>query len=215
MKVKKLCKEAKLPTKGSERSAGYDLYATKKAAFLPHDTIKIHTGIAVELPKGTFGAIFARSGIATKRGLRPANCVGVIDEDYNGEIIVALHNDSARTETIEAGDRIAQLVVIPYEEVEIEEVDDYALSVTDELVGRDVKVIGLGEATHGNKEFQELKLDVLKTLVRDNGVSAICFEMDYAEGLLVNEYISGKSDMTIEDVFSHISFDTNGSITFS
>ncbi len=90
---------------------------------------------------------------------------------------------------------------------EIDEVGDYALSVTDELVGRDVKIIGLGEATHGNKEFQELKLDVLKTLVRDNGVSAICFEMDYAEGLLVNEYISGKSDMTIEDVFSHISFD--------
>lgn len=90
---------------------------------------------------------------------------------------------------------------------EIEEVDDYALSVTDELVDRDVKIIGLGEATHGNKEFQELKLDVLKTLVRDNGVSAICFEMDYAEGLLVDEYISGKSDMTIEDVFSHISFD--------
>ena len=90
---------------------------------------------------------------------------------------------------------------------EIDEVDDYALSVTDKLVDRDVKVIGFGEATHGNKEFQELKLDVLKTLVRDNGVSAICFEMDYAEGLLVNEYISGKSDMTIEDVFSHISFD--------
>ena len=90
---------------------------------------------------------------------------------------------------------------------EIDEVDDYALSVTDKLVDRDVKVIGFGEATHGNKEFQELKLDVLKTLVRDNGVSAICFEMDYAEGLLVNEYISGKSDMSIEDVFSHISFD--------
>lgn len=90
---------------------------------------------------------------------------------------------------------------------EIDEVDDYALSVTDELVDRDVKIIGLGEATHGNKEFQELKLDVLKTLVRDNGVSAICFEMDYAEGVLVNEYISGKSNMTIEDVFSHISFD--------
>ena len=89
----------------------------------------------------------------------------------------------------------------------MDEVDAYALSVTDKLVDRDVKVIGLGEATHGNKEFQELKLDVLKTLVRDNGVSAICFEMDYAEGLLVNEYISGKSDMTIEDVFSHISFD--------
>ena len=89
----------------------------------------------------------------------------------------------------------------------MDEVDAYALSVTDKLVERDVKIIGLGEATHGNKEFQELKLDVLKTLIRDNGVSAICFEMDYAEGVLVNEYISGKSDMTIKDVFSHISFD--------
>ena len=89
----------------------------------------------------------------------------------------------------------------------MDEVDAYALSVTDKLVERDVKIIGLGEATHGNKEFQELKLDVLKTLIRNNGVSAICFEMDYAEGVLVNEYISGKSDMTIKDVFSHISFD--------
>lgn len=90
---------------------------------------------------------------------------------------------------------------------EIDEVGEYALKITDELVGRDVKVIGLGEATHGNKEFQELKLDVLKTLVRDNGVSAICFEMDYAEGVIVNDYISGTSDLTIDEVFSHISFD--------
>lgn len=88
----------------------------------------------------------------------------------------------------------------------IEGIGEYAHAVTDELVNRDVKIIGLGEATHGNKEFQELKLDVLKTLVRDNGVSALCFEMDYGEGVLVNEYIQGKSDMTSEELFSHISF---------
>lgn len=89
----------------------------------------------------------------------------------------------------------------------IDGVKDYALCITDELLDRDVKIIGVGEATHGNKEFQELKLDVLKTLVRDNGVSAVCFEMDYAEGVIVNDYISGKSNMTIDKVFSHISFD--------
>lgn len=89
----------------------------------------------------------------------------------------------------------------------IDAVGSYAMSVTDELLNRDVKIIGLGEATHGNKEFQELKLDVLKTLVRDNGVSALCFEMDYGEGVLINDYILGRSDMTLEELFSHISFD--------
>lgn len=89
----------------------------------------------------------------------------------------------------------------------IDEVGSYAMTATDELVNRDVKIIGLGEATHGNKEFQKLKLDVLKTLVRDNGVSAVCFEMDYAEGVLVNDYIMGNSDMTSEELFSHISFE--------
>lgn len=89
----------------------------------------------------------------------------------------------------------------------IDEVGSYAMTVTDELVDRDAKIIGLGEATHGNKEFQELKLDVLKTLVRDNGISAVCFEMDYAEGVLVNDYIMGNSDMTSEELFSHISFE--------
>lgn len=89
----------------------------------------------------------------------------------------------------------------------IDEVGSYAMTVTDELINKDVKIIGLGEATHGNKEFQELKLDVLKTLVRDNGVSAVCFEMDYAEGVLVNDYIMGNSDMTSEELFSHISFE--------
>ena len=80
----------------------------------PHDTVKISAGIAVELPKNTFGAVFARSGLASKQGLRPANCVGVIDEDYRGVVIVALHNDTNDFQRISHGDRIAQLVVIPY-----------------------------------------------------------------------------------------------------
>ena len=88
----------------------------------------------------------------------------------------------------------------------IDEVGGYAMKVTDELVNKDVKIIGLGEASHGNREFQELKLDVLKTLVRDNGVSALCFEMDYGEGVLINDYIRGRSDMSLEELFSHISF---------
>lgn len=89
----------------------------------------------------------------------------------------------------------------------IDEVSGYAMTATDELVNRDAKIIGLGEATHGNKEFQQLKLDVLKTLVRDNGISAVCFEIDYAEGVLVNDYIRGMTDMTSEELFSHISFE--------
>lgn len=88
----------------------------------------------------------------------------------------------------------------------VDGISNYAMNVTDELVSKDVKVIGLGEATHGNKEFQELKLDVLKTLIRDNGVSAICFEMGYGEGVLINDYVRGNSDMTIEELFSHIAF---------
>ena len=92
-------------------------------------TEKINTGICVEIPNGYFGAIFARSGLATKRGLRPANCVGVIDSDYRGEVIVALHNDTEKSESIHVGDRIAQLVILPYLPVEFEEVDE--LSNTD------------------------------------------------------------------------------------
>ncbi len=88
----------------------------------------------------------------------------------------------------------------------IDEVSEYAMTVEDELVNKDVKVIGFGEAAHGNKEFQQLKLDVLKTLVRDNGISAVAFELDYGEGVLINDYICGKSDMSIEELFSHISF---------
>lgn len=100
------------------------------------------------------------------------------------------------------------LIVKPQQSAkkEIADAAIYAMTLEDDLIGRDVKIIGFGEATHGNKEFQELKLHVLKNLVRDHGVSALCFEMDYGEGVIINDYISGNSNMTIEDVFSHIAF---------
>jgi dUTP pyrophosphatase len=104
-------------------SAGYDLYSIcdERVTIGPHETIKMKTGIALEIPDGYFGAIFARSGIATKRGLRPANCVGVVDGDYRGEIMVALHNDTDQLQFVEPGERIAQLVIMPYLSVEFEE----------------------------------------------------------------------------------------------
>ena len=126
---------AQTPTRGSLCAAGYDLSAAigDNVMIAPHTTVKIGTGIAVELPDNTFGAIYARSGIASKEGLRPANCVGVCDSDYRGEIIVALHNDSDVIRIVEPGERIAQLVVQPYVSVEFEEAD--ALDVTDRGVG--------------------------------------------------------------------------------
>ena len=123
IKVKKLKPEAVLPVRGSEYAAGYDLCACIKQPITigPHNTQKVGTGLSIELPIGTFGAIFARSGLATKRGLRPANCVGVCDSDYRGEYIVALHNDTDTYQTIKPGDRIAQLVVMQFEELEFTE----------------------------------------------------------------------------------------------
>lgn len=123
---KKLNDLAKIPTRGSKYSAGYDLYAaTDSTVYIPpHSTVKIGTGLAMDIPHGYFGAIFARSGIATKRGLRPANCTGICDEDYKGEYIVALHNDSNELMSIEAGERIAQLIVLPYQDLNFIEVDE-------------------------------------------------------------------------------------------
>ena len=127
MKVKfvKLRDNAHIPTQGSERSAGFDLYAAidKEIVIREGDWMPIPTGLAITPPEGYFGAIFARSGLSIKKGLRPANCVGVCDEDYTGEYIVALRNDSSCTETVQPGDRIAQLVFLPYIDVEFEEVD--------------------------------------------------------------------------------------------
>ena len=125
VKIKKLNEYAKTPTRGSDYAAGYDLYFASDWGVLiePHTTMMLGTGIAVEIPKGYFGAIFARSGIASKRGLRPANCVGVVDCDYRNELMVALHNDSNTPQAIASQERIAQLVILPYQDVEFEEVE--------------------------------------------------------------------------------------------
>lgn len=135
VRFKKLNDLAKIPIRGSKFSAGYDLYAAtdKDIQIPPHSTVKIGTGLAMELPVGWFGAIFARSGIATKRGLRPANCVGVCDCDYLGEYIIAIHNDSNETMTVQSGERIAQLVLLPYQDIDFKEFDE--LNNTDRGMG--------------------------------------------------------------------------------
>lgn len=135
VKIKKLNDNAIIPTRGSEYAAGYDLYACSDdlITIAPHSTVKIGTGLAIEIPEGYFGAIFARSGLATKKGLRPSNCVGVVDSDYRGECIVALHNDTDVYMSIEPYERIAQLVIQPYLSVEFTEVDE--LSDTERGVG--------------------------------------------------------------------------------
>ena len=121
--VKKLKENAQLPTRGSAYAAGYDLYACLDEAIniAPGETVKVGTGLSIAVPEGYFGAIFARSGLAAKEGLRPANCVGVADSDYRGEYIVALHNDSSVTRTVTPGERIAQLVIMPFLSVTFEE----------------------------------------------------------------------------------------------
>lgn len=126
VKIKKLNPNAHIPTAGSDKAAGYDLYACIEEAIeiQPQKMVKIGTGIAITPPEGYFGAIFARSGLATKRGLRPTNCVGVCDEDYIGEYIVGLYNDSNLVQTVEPGERIAQLVFLPYISVNMIEVDE-------------------------------------------------------------------------------------------
>lgn len=126
IRIKKLTDTAKLPQRGSERAAGYDLYAdtSEEITIAPHSTRMIGTGLAMEIPEGYFGAIFARSGLAAKRGLRPGNCVGVVDSDYRGEWKIALHNDTDQPQTIAPGERIAQMVVIPFLAVSFMETSD-------------------------------------------------------------------------------------------
>ena len=126
IKYKVLNELAKEPTRGSEYAAGYDLYAAtdKEISLFPHTTQLIGTGLAFELPDGYFGAVYARSGLASKKGLRPANCVGVVDSDYRGEVMVALHNDSDHIMTIDARERIAQLVLMPYVNMTFEQVEE-------------------------------------------------------------------------------------------
>ena len=123
IRVKKLSDTAKMPTRGSAEAAGYDLYADleETVVIMPHETKMIGTGLSMELPAGYFGAIFARSGLAAKEGLRPANCVGVVDPDYRGPFMIALHNDSETERKVQPGERIAQMVLIPFLTAEFEE----------------------------------------------------------------------------------------------
>ena len=126
VKIQKLREDAVIPTRGSEKAAGYDLYAAipEDIYILPYTTRKIKTGLAMELPDNTFGAIFARSGLATKQGLRPANCVGVCDSDYRGEYMVALHNDTDTVQVVVPGEKIAQLILLPFLPIEFNMVDE-------------------------------------------------------------------------------------------
>lgn len=126
VKIVQLRENAVIPTRGSDYAAGYDLYAAEpeNVYIMPHSTVKIKTGLAMELPENTFGAIFARSGLATKQGLRPANCVGVCDSDYRGEYIVALHNDTDIVQTVVPGERIGQLVLLPFLPIDFQLVDE-------------------------------------------------------------------------------------------
>ena len=114
VKYKKLTVTAKEPTRGSMRAAGYDLYAdtSNDIMMFPGEVVEFFTGIAMEIPDGYFGAVYPRSGLATKMGLRLANCVGVIDSDYRGNIGVPLHNDSRRPVVVKAHERIAQMMII-------------------------------------------------------------------------------------------------------
>lgn len=131
LNIKKLNENAIIPTRGSEYAAGWDLYANLEEPLIlqPGQLAKISSGISIELPENTFGGVFARSGLSTKKGLRPANCVGVVDEDYRGPVIVPLYNDSENPAIIEPNERIAQLIVLPYINCEINEVEE--LSTTE------------------------------------------------------------------------------------
>ena len=144
VKIKLLSAEAKIPTKAHSTDACFDIYACEPDAVYPdavyrewnggleikevnglkirpHETVKIHTGFATEIPVGYYAAVYARSGLSTKQGLRPANCVGVIDAAFRGEWIVALHNDSSETRIVKHGDRIAQFAVLPVLDIKLEE----------------------------------------------------------------------------------------------
>lgn len=134
LKVKKLLPEAKLPAYGSEFAAGADLYALSEnpIRIAPQETAIVHTGLAVEIPEGYVGLVFARSGLATKKGLAPANKVGVIDSDYRGELRVALYNHTKYVQTVEPFERVAQFVIMPYVAAQFEEAKELSDTVRGE-----------------------------------------------------------------------------------
>lgn len=129
--IKKLNKKAIIPTYGSSYAAGADLYACndEKIIIKAHETVLIPTGLSMEIPEGYAGLIYARSGIASKRGLAPANKVGVVDADYRGEVMVALHNHSDIDAEIDVNERIAQLVIAPFLTVDFQETDELSDTV--------------------------------------------------------------------------------------
>ncbi len=124
--VKKVNESAQLPTYGTEYAAGADLYACieETLSFNPHETKLVPTGLSFEIPSGYAGFIYARSGLASKRHLAPANKVGVVDSDYRGEVMVALHNHSEEVQSIEPNERIAQFIIAPYLKAEFNLVDE-------------------------------------------------------------------------------------------
>ena len=130
VRIKRLTENAKIPTYGTDYSAGADLYSAEGEITVPaHSTVLVHTGISVEIPEGYCGLIFARSGLATKRSLAPANKVGVIDADYRGEVMVALHNHSDKDAEVAAGERIAQLAIVPFLKAEFSVADELSDTV--------------------------------------------------------------------------------------
>lgn len=135
VKIKKLNDEARIPKYGTAEAAGADLYSCieENTLIKAGETVMIKTGIALEIPKGYVGLVYARSGLAFKKGIAPSNKVGVIDSDYRGEIMVALHNHSKEDYVVEKGERIAQLVIAPYIFADFEEVEE--LDETDRNVG--------------------------------------------------------------------------------
>ena len=124
--IKKLDDRATIPTYATPCSAGADLYSMsgEDITIPPHGTVMVHTGLAVEIPEGYCGLIFARSGLASKRGVAPANKVGVVDSDYRGEWMVALHNHTDAPVTVEGGERVAQMVIVPYIQADFELADE-------------------------------------------------------------------------------------------
>jgi len=142
IKIKRLTPTAQMPTKAHSSDACFDLYLDAPDAIYhewnggvevktargikirPNETVMLHTGIAMETPIGYYSAIYARSGLACKQGLRPANCVGIVDAPFRGEVVVALHNDSAETRIVHHGDRIAQMAILPVLDVKLVESDN-------------------------------------------------------------------------------------------